>query len=264
MGVRKRGSSVFYLLFSFISGLLILFIILPLTQTIISPSPRLIAEQVADPEVMESILNSLSLAIVTAIIACIFGIPLAYILARKKFWGKAVIEAIVDLPLAIPHTVAGIALLSVFGRKAFLGAPLEQYFGLTFMGTRIAVVTAMLFVSLPYMVNSVRDGFEAISERLEQVGRTLGASSFGVFRRISLPLVQRSIFTGMVLTWARAISEFGAVIVVAYYPMTAPVKIWDVFTTTTLEKSSAVAALLLIVCLLGFVVFRLLAYKKRD
>lgn len=256
-----RRISCFYFLFSFIGGLLILFIVLPLLHTIIFPAPKLIAEAATDKEVIESIFNSISLAIVTAIVAMVFGVPLAYVLARKKFWGKSLVEAIVDVPLAIPHTVAGMALLSVFGRKAFLGSVLHN-FGFEFMGTKIAIVAAMLFVSLPYMVNSARGGFEAITGRMEQVARTLGASPSGVFKRIALPLARRNIFTGVGLTWARAVSEFGAVVVVAYYPMTAPVKIWDLFTTTTLRRSASAASLLLIICLVIFTIFRAFVYKS--
>ena len=246
---------------SFMSGLLILFILLPLIRTIISPAPQFIGKAIADKEVIQAILNSMFLAILSAVIAGIFGVPLAYILARKRFWGKPIIETIVDIPLAIPHTIVGIALLSVFGENAFCGSILHN-FGLNFVGTRIAIVTAMVFVSLPCMVNSAKDGFETINERLEKVARTLGASPFEVFRRISLPLARRSILTGLSLTWARSISEFGAVVVVAYYPMTAPVKIWELFTTTTLKAAAGASALLLIVCLTIFGIFRLLAYKK--
>ncbi|MBI4721850.1 MAG: ABC transporter permease [Candidatus Stahlbacteria bacterium] len=238
---------------SFISGLLILFILLPLLRTIILPA-QFIGKAIADKEVIQAIFNSVFLSIVSAVIAGIFGIPLAYILARKRFWGKRIVETIVDIPLAIPHTIVGIALLSVFGKNALLG--------FNFVGTRIAIVTAMVFVSLPCMVNSARDGFEAIDEKLEKVGRTLGASVYEVFRRISLPLAKRNILTGLSLTWARSISEFGAVVVVAYYPMTAPVKIWDLFTTTTLKASAGASALLLIICLTMFGLFRLLLHKK--
>ena len=190
----------------------------------------------------------------------LFGVPLAYILARKKFFGKSFIESIVDLPLAIPHTVAGILLLFVFGRYGMVGVLFERFFSLRFVGTKLGIIVAMLFVSLPFMVNYAREGFEMVDVRLEQVASTLGATPFEVFRRVSLPLAIRGVLTGWVLTWARAISEFGAVIILAYHPMTAPIKVYDVFTQLDLKHSSAVAVLFLVICLAGFVIFRFLAF----
>lgn len=255
--MKFRKPNLFYIFFSFLGGLLVLFVLLPLLYTMLSQSPSIMSETVRDKEVWEAIFNSISLAILTAILASVFGVPLAYLLARKQFQFKSVVEAIVDLPLAVPHTVAGISLLFVFGRQGFIG----KYLSLNLMATRAAIVLAMLFVSLPYMVNYAREGFEAIDERLEKVARSLGSSPFDSFLRISLPLAKRSILVGLLLTWARAISEFGAVVIVAYYPMTAPVKIFDAFTTWDLKHSSAIAALFLFVCLGGFILFRLLCYR---
>lgn len=256
-----------YYFFSLIGGLLILFILLPLLHSILSQSPSILLKEATDRGVQEAIFNSVFLAAVTAMVAALLGVPLAYILARRNFFGKSLVESVVDIPLAVPHTVAGIALLFVFGRYGVVGGPVEKYLGLRFVATRLGVVAAMLFVSLPFMVNSAREGFESVDVRLEQVARTLGATPFEVFRRISFPLAMRGILTGWVLTWARAISEFGAVIILAYHPMTAPIKVWDTFTQLDLRHSSAVAVLLLSVCLVGFVAFRLLAYggmRKGD
>lgn len=254
--MKFRKPNLFYLIFSFLGGLLLLFVLLPLLHTMLSQSPSALIEVARDKEVLEAIFNSVSLAILTAILASVLGVPLAYLLARKQFRFKSVVESIVDLPLAVPHTVAGIALLFVFGRASFIG----QLLNIDLIGTRMAIVLAMLFVSLPYLVNSAREGFEAVDERLEKVARSLGSSPFDTFWRVSFPLAKQSILVGLLLTWARAISEFGAVVIVAYYPMTAPVKIFDAFTTQGLKHSSAIAALLLLVCLGGFILFRLFCH----
>ena len=149
--------------------------------------------------------------------------PLAYILARGSFRGRGVIQSVVDLPLVVPHTVAGIALLFLLGRTGWVGGP-AAHLGVSFYGSQWGIVAAMLFVSAPFAVNSARVAFEAIDPRLERAARSLGASPWHAFRRITLPLGLRGVLTGAVLVYARSISEFGAVVIIAYYPATAPVR----------------------------------------
>ncbi len=244
------------LVFGLASGVLLAFIILPLVQLYSAQTPESLARVSAMGEVRSAIWLSVLAAGLTTALAAALGVPLAYLLARTSFTGKSVVEAIVDLPLAIPHTVVGIALLFVFGRTGIVGATFEALFGIQFWGALGGVVVAMLFVSAPYFVNAARVGFEAVDTRLEKVGRTLGAGPWGVFARVTLPLAMRGILTGLTLTFARAISEFGAVIVLAYYPMTAPVKIYDLFLQFGLVDSSAMAALVLAVSLSLFILFR--------
>ncbi len=148
------------------------------------------------------------------------------------------IEALIDLPLAVPHTVAGIALLMVFGRQGVLGEPLQALVGLKFWGTLAGIVVAMLFVSAPYTVNAARIGFEAVDPRLEKIARTLGLDPWRTFWRITLPLARRGIMTGVTLTYARSISEFGAVVILVYYPMTAPVMIYELFLRFGLDQAA--------------------------
>jgi len=250
------------LTFWLIGGLLLAFILLPLLQLYATQTPASLVHIAAMEEVRDAIWLSLVAAFVTAIFAGLFGVPLAYLLARTTFPGKALVEVIVDLPLAVPHTVAGIALLFVFGRTGIVGASINALTGFQFWGTIGGVIVAMLFVSAPYTVNAARVGFESIDPRLEKVARTLGANPWSVFRRITLPLARRGILTGLTLTYARSISEFGAVIILTYYPMTAPVKIYDLFLQFGLGDSSAMAALYLLVALSLFILFRHLAYGR--
>lgn len=237
------------------SALLLAFIALPLLQLYATQSAASLGRVAAMAEVRAAILLSLEAAVLTTACAALLGVPLAYLLARSAFPGKPVVEAIIDLPLAVPHTVVGIALLFVFGRTGIVGAPLDAV-GLRFWGTAAGVVIAMLYVSVPYAVNAARVGLEAVDPRLEKVARTLGAGQWGVFFRVTLPLAGRGILTGLALTFARSISEFGAVIVLTYYPMTAPVKIYDLFLQSGLADSSAMAALFLAVTVSLFIVSR--------
>ena len=250
------------LVFWLIGGLLLAFILLPLLQLYASQTPQSLGRIAAMGDVRNAIELSLASAFITAALAGLFGVPLAFLLARTTFPGKALVEVVVDLPLAVPHTVAGIALLFVFGRTGLIGASVSALTGFQFWGTIGGVVIAMLFVSAPYTVNAARVGFEAADPRLEKVARTLGATPLAVFTRVTLPLAQRGIFTGLTLTYARAISEFGAVIILAYYPMTAPVKIYDLFLQFGLGDSTAMAALYLTVTLSLFVFFRYLAFSR--
>ncbi|OIQ92580.1 molybdenum transport system permease protein ModB [mine drainage metagenome] len=252
------------LVFSLLGGLLLIFIALPLLRLFGAQSAASLMRVAAMAEVRSSILLSVEAATLTTVCAALLGVPLAYLLGRSSFRGKRLVEAIIDLPLAVPHTVVGIALLFVFGRTGIIGAPVSELTGYQFWGSAGGIVIAMLYVSVTYTVDAARVGFEAVDQRLEKVARTLGAGRWAVFLLVSLPLAARGILAGLALTFARSISEFGSVIVLTYYPMTAPVKIYDLFLQFGLGDSSAMAALFLAVTLSLFVLFRLLFRPRRD
>jgi molybdate/tungstate transport system permease protein len=261
---RRRGSPAqsrsLTLTLWLCGSLLLAFILLPLLRLAASQSLGSLAAVAAMADVRRAIGLSFEAAFITAIIAAIFGVPIAYLLARARFPGRALVAAVIDLPLAVPHTVAGIALLFVLGRHGIIGAPLGAIFGLRFWGTLAGVVAAMLFVSLPYTVNAARIGFEAVDPRLEMTARSLGLGPWQVLRQVSLPLAWRSVMTGLTLTYARAISEFGAVVILVYHPMTAPVKIYELFLRFGLDEAAGMAVLLLLISLALFVLLRALAF----
>ena len=251
-----------FLVFWLIGSLLLAFILLPLFSLAATQSMASLTRVAQEADVLDALRLSLVAALVTAALAGILGVPLAYGLARAEFPGKAVVAAIVDIPLSVPHTVAGIALLMVFGRRGIIGDPADALLGLRFWGTLAGIVVGMLFVAAPYTVNAARIGFEAVDPRLEKVARTLGMGPWRVLLRITLPLAWRGIATGLTLTFARAISEFGAVVILVYYPMTAPVKIYEMFLRFGLDDAAAAALLLLIMSLALFILFRQLAYGR--
>ncbi|MDD1775080.1 MAG: ABC transporter permease, partial [Methanobacterium sp.] len=207
--------------FALMGSFLVLFILIPIVNLIFSSDPSSIIADFQDNQVISAIFISVYSALAATIIALIFGIPLAYVLARYDFTGKGFVESIIDVPIVIPHTVSGIALLLIFTSTGILGAPLSKL-GLTFTDALPGVVIAMLFVSASFVVNSAREGFEGVDPRLEKVARTLGSGSMRTFFVISLPLSLRSVVVGAIMCWARAISEFGAIIILAYYPLAAP------------------------------------------
>jgi len=248
------------LVFWLLGGVLLAIIALPLMRLALEPSLAGLLAAARDVDVRAALWLSLAGAFLAAIVSALFGVPLAYILARGRFRGRGLVAAIIDLPLSVPHTVAGIALLMVFGRRGIIGEPAEALLGLRFWSTLAGVVVAMVFVAAPYTVNSARIGFEAVDPRLEMVARTLGLGPWSVLRRITLPLAWHGIATGLTLTFARGISEFTAVAILVYYPMTAPVKIYELFLRFGLNEAAAAAVLLLALSLGLFVLFRHFAY----
>jgi molybdate/tungstate transport system permease protein len=239
-------------------------VVIPLVALAATQTGASLAAVARMADVRDSIALSLETAFLSATFAAVIGVPTAYLLARASFAGKGVLAALIDLPLAVPHTVAGIALLMVFGRRGILGEPLQSLAGLKFWGTIAGIVVAMMFVSVPYTVNAARIGFEAVDPRLEKIARTLGLGPWRTFWRITLPLARRSIMTGVTLTYARSISEFGAVIILVYYPMTAPVKIYELFLRFSLNEAAGAAVLLLIVSLALFVLLRYFAHGRET
>ena len=257
------GRKSFRFVFSGLSILLIILVAVPLLRMILSADPEVMRSTIADQEVMASIFLTLRSAFWATIACAILGIPLAYLLARWSFPGKSLVQGLVDIPVMIPHTAAGIALLMVYGRNFFLGKTLNEI-GLDFVGTETGISLAMAYVSLPFLVNAAKDGFLAIDPKLERVARTLGASPWQAFFRVSLPLAWRPILSGGIMMWARGISEFGAVIILTYHPMTAPILIWERFQAYGLKYAQPVAVLLILLCLLIFALLRWLAEPKKE
>jgi molybdate/tungstate transport system permease protein len=241
-----------------LGGLLLAFIVLPIMRLVATSPPGALRLAASSAAIRDATLLSLQAAAITAATATVLGVPLAWLLARSAFRGRSLIQAVVDLPLVVPHTVAGIALLFLLGRTGWVGGP-AGHLGISFYGTQLGIIAAMLFVSAPFAVNSARVAFEAIDPRLEQAGRSLGATPWHTFRRITVPLGLRGVLTGAVLVYARSISEFGAVVIIAYYPATAPVEIYNLFLQSGLTQSAAAAVVLLIVTLSTFLVLRTLA-----
>ena len=244
-----------------LGGLLLAIIVLPLVRLALEPTFPDLLSAARDVSVRNAILLSVSGAFLAALVSALLGVPLAYLLARGRFVGRGLVSAIVDLPLSVPHTVAGIALLMVFGRRGIIGEPAAALLGVRFWATLAGIVVAMVFVAAPYTVNAARLGFAGVDPRLEMVARTLGLRPWRVLWRITLPLAWHGIATGLTLTFARAISEFAAVAILVYYPMTAPVKIYELFLQNGLNEAAAAAVLLLALSLALFIVFRQFAYR---
>ena len=208
---------------------------------------------------------ALRLSVVTSTLALglavLLGTPLAYLLARSASPAARVVTSLLDLPLVLPPTVAGIALLTAFGRAGYLGDALDGV-GLTLSFTTAAVVLAQLFVSAPFFVRAARAGFAGVDPRLEGVAYTLGLSRWRTFRSVTLPLVWPALAGGAVLCWARALGELGATLLFAGSlpgeTQTMPLAILAAFES----EAGLAGAVSLSVVLLGFAFALLLALHR--
>jgi molybdate/tungstate transport system permease protein len=255
MSTLLRSNSILNLGFMFLGGAVLLLIIAPLAGMYLHTSIADLAEAARDEEVRGSVLLSLWVSMVGTVLFSLLAVPLAYVLARKSFPLKGLVNAIIDVPIVIPHSAAGIALLGVITRDSLLGKAADVV-GIRFVDHPAGIMLAMVFVSIPFLINSSRDGFAAVPERLEKIALTLGARPLRVFFTISVPLAWRSILSGLILMWARGMSEFGAIVIVAYNPKTAPVLIFERFTSYGLSHAVPVAAVFVTVCLLAFALLR--------
>jgi molybdate transport system permease protein len=173
-----------------------------------------LSENLTSDLVLDALRLSAITSTFTLLIAMLLGTPLAYLMARREFRGKAIVEVLIDLPIVLPPTVAGVALLVALGRRGVIGQWLDEM-GMQVAFTTTAVLLAQLFVSAPFYIRTVKAGFEAVEPVYEGMAWTLGASPWRAFRRVVLPLAWPSIVAGSVLCWARALSELGATLIFA-------------------------------------------------
>jgi len=256
-------TNILNLVFVILGGLALLFIIAPLLGMFLNTSPTELLETAKDNEVRSSIWLTLSISFSATIIFAIVAIPLSYLLARNSFRGKRIIMAIIDIPVVIPHSAAGIAILGLVSRNSIIGKIGEE-FGISFVGNPAGIAIAMAFVSIPFLLNAAHDGFAAVPVRLEKAALNLGASPIQVFFKISFPLASRSVISGLILMFGRGMSEFGAVIIIAYHPMVTPVLIYERFSEFGLTYARPVAVIFIIVCLIFFVLLRMLTNKTEK
>jgi molybdate/tungstate transport system permease protein len=251
------------LIFIFLGGLLLLFIIAPLLGMFLATSPIELFNTAKDSEVQSSIGLTLWTSMLATLLFSIGAIPLAFLLARKKFPLRKLVIGIINIPLIIPHSAAGIALLGIVSRNTILGRFAESI-GISFVNHPAGIVVAMAFISIPYLINAAIDGFRNVPERLEKVAQNLGASKTRSFFTISLPLAWRNILTGLIMMWGRGLSEFGAVVIIAYHPMITPVMIFERFNAYGISYARPVTVLFISICLLVFVGLNFLSKKRRD
>jgi molybdate/tungstate transport system permease protein len=241
-----------------LGGVLLLYYLVPMVSLFLSVPAGDIFARMNNPTVVDSATTSLLSASISTVVATLFGLPLAYWLARTDGAVTKIVLAVVVLPLVLPPTVGGIVLLTVFGPGSPLGeAAIAAGFPLT--RSLAGVVLAQTFVASPFVVVTAKAAFESVDQTLEYASRSLGKSRWTTARHVTLPLAGPGILAGVTLAFARAIGEFGATMMLAYYPRTMPVQIWAAFIELGLDNAYPVAILLVLIAATALVVLNTVA-----
>ena len=223
-----------------------------------------LAGALSDPAIVAALTLSLITTGVSLVITVVLGMPLAFVLARRRFPGSSLVEAIVDLPIVLPPSVAGLALLLAVGRRGLLGEPLHAV-GIELPFTTVAVILAQTFVSAPFFIRAARSGFVGVDSDLEDAARCDGADEWAVVRRITVPLAGAALASGLVLSWARAMGEFGATIMFAGnvqgLTQTLPLVVYSEF-QSSLDASIAAAAILVLAALGVLLAVRIVHWRS--
>ncbi len=193
---------------------LLLFLLLPLLALIFYSSPAELVANLRLPQVRQALGLSLRTSMVATILSVLLGLPVAYLLARRQFPGRTLIDSLIDLPIVLPPAVAGLSLLLVFGRRGFIGAPLNEL-GIRITFTELAVIIAQTFIAVSLLVRAAAIGFAGVDPEIEDAAAIDGANRNQTFRLITLPLSRQAVLSGIALAWARAMGEFGATIIFA-------------------------------------------------
>ena len=233
-----------------LAGLVVVFLALPVIVLVVRAlAEGALRDAFGDPVILEALSLSLTTTAVALLISGLIGLPLALVLARRRFRGQSLVETAIDLPIVLPPSVAGLALLLVFGRRGLIGEPLGAL-GISISFTTIAVVIAQIFVAAPFFIRSARAGLAAIDRDLEDAARVDGATERSVLRFITFPLAGPALAAGLVMCWARALGEFGATIMFAGNivgrTQTLPLAVYSEFQGGDLEASIAAAAILVL------------------
>jgi molybdate transport system permease protein len=230
--------------------------ILPLVGLVVRAPWAQAVKELTAPESLDALRLSLVCSLSATLIAVVLGVPLAWVQARLDFPGQNLLRALTTLPMVLPPVVGGVALLLAFGRRGLLGEYLFDAFGIRLPFSTAGVVMAETFVSMPFLVITVEAGLRSMNLRLEDAARTLGARPWTVFRRVTLPLIAPSIFAGAVLSWSRALGEFGATITFAgNFPgqtQTMPLAVYLLLETR--PDAAVILSLLLVVVSLAVLV----------
>lgn len=250
--MKKINQSSLNRFFIFAGIVLMVILLAPLINTILTVDPFTFFQLFSDQQVLNSIRLTFGCALVAVLIGFLTAVPMGYLLARHSFQGRDLLQALINLPVIIPHTAAGVALLLVFGRNGIFGQ-LFSKIGITFTDRPAGIVVGMLFVSVPFLVNASREAFAGVDREIEQASWVDGANHWQMFRFVTIPQCWRGITSGALMMWARGVSEFGAVVILAYHPKIMPVLVFERFQGFGLSAAIPVTVFLILVSLLIFI-----------
>jgi len=257
MTEKKQSGKLFYpitALIAFFSGGVTLLVLGGLFTFI---SPDSLIKTLSSPEIIYAIQLSLFTSVISTVLCAIVAIPTGYIISRKKLFGHRPLVMLLMLPLSLPPLVAGVALLLFFARTP-VGTGLEDI-GITVVYTQLGIIVAQWFVNLPYLIRVMRSSFAMISPRYEHIARTLGCTDFQAFWHISLPMARAGLISGLVITWSKAMGEFGAVLMLAgatrMHTETLPIALYLNMATGDLDIAITTACILLLIAAVTMVFF---------
>lgn len=260
----KRRRLIALILFSLIVIITILFFTLPLLALLLRISPQEFITAILKPDVKNAIILSLITASAATVIIVLLGTPLAYLNARVAYKGRSFVDTLLDLPIVLPPSVAGLALLVLFGRRGLIGSYLNDM-GVSIIFTTFAVVLAQVFVAGPLYIRQAKSAFAMVDQTFESAARTLGAPPLTTFIRITIPLAWTGLVSGLILAFARAIGEFGATIMVAGNlpgkTQTMPLAIYGLM-QSDLTASIALSLVLIGISCIILVIIRFLAGRS--
>lgn len=230
------------------AAIALIFLVLPVIAIFVRAPWSTLWEELSSGDARTALRLSLVTTTISLGFCIVLGIPLAWLLARVRFRGRSLVRALVTLPLVLPPVVGGVALLMAFGRNGIVGQYLDEWFGVTLPFTTQGVVMAQTFVALPFMVISVEGAFRASDARYDDAAATLGATRWRTFTRVTLPLALPGIVSGAVLSWARALGEFGATVTFAgNFPGTTRTMPTQVYLSLLSSPDAAIALSLVLI-----------------
>lgn len=246
-------------------GLVVLLVIGSLLSIVTHTTPRALWDSLFSREIQYAIRLSLLTSVSSTILCIIVSVPAAYAITHYKFWGQSIVNVIMELPLALPPVVAGMALLILFGATS-LGKSLADI-GIKFVFTRQGIILAQFFVIMPFMYRIMKTTFQGINPRYEHVARTLGCNDVEVFRRVTLPMAKNGLIAGSVIAWCRSLGEFGATLMLAgvtrMYTETLPSALYLNLSSGDLTLAISAATLLIIIAFVALLIFEKAAGNAR-
>ncbi len=244
-----------------LGGVAFCYLAAPLVGLIFNLSGADLAHTYGDPQTRAAVTTSLGTATVSTLIVGALGVPLAYLLARFRFPGRAIVSLLVFLPLVLPPVSAGILLLMLYGPYGTIGQLLSPH-GLQLVDAASGIVLAQVFVSAPFVIVAARSAFEAIDAEYEEAAASMGAGVWQIFWHVALPMARGGIVAGLTLGWMRALGEFGATVILAYHPYSLPVLNYVNLSGTGLSSALPLALLALLIA--GGVLLALLLLEQVD
>jgi molybdate transport system permease protein len=261
---EKTKGMWFNLALFILISLFLLILIFPIASLFFKITPGEFIRSLSEPVVVDAMVLSLITATISTIIVITLGTPLSYVNARVKYRGRAIIDTLTDLPIVLPPAVAGLALLMAFGRKGVLGSYLDL-FGIQLAFTTAAVILAQVFVASPFYIRQARASFEAVDPIFENAAKTLGASRLQVLMKITIPIASSGLVSGAILTFARALGEFGATLMFAgnYQGKTQTMPL-AIYTTMQSNMYDAISLAIILVVISFAVIMTVKYVTKRE